>query len=253
MPFPDARAHGVAVTPSGERVFVSMNEGKGIVVLDAEKEECLPPVHGLVNYYPGDGTLDDAHGVGALGGGTMAFAPGLQGQAFRFNGKSSYLSARAGSSYCPFCTYSWTEAFFVKFDAPDEEMTILETASMPPGPGRRVFRAHDRHVVLESNGGRDARLTIRSAEALVNARWYHLAVVTDRDQRSFYIDGRLQGKHTIQPSTDDGAIGPLYIGATQGKRNFLSGLMDELVVYNRVLTQGEIRTMSERSHGACMQ
>src|SRR5205814_495621 len=94
MSLAGVRFSRAAVTPAGDRAFVPTEQG-GLLVFDAEREECLPPIHGLANFYSGDGTLDDAQGVGSLTSLIPPlFAPGRTGQAFRFNGTNSYLRAQ---------------------------------------------------------------------------------------------------------------------------------------------------------------
>lgn len=241
---PSPGSNWAAISPSGHRVFLSLQSG-GILAFDAESEACLPPLGGLVNNYSADGTYDDAQGMGVLKNNQVDFAPGLVGQAFRFNGTSSSLWAPGGASYCPQCQSGWTEAFFVKFDGQQRAMTVLETAPERDVSARRVFRDRAHHVVLESNlWSDDSTTAIVSTDKLTDAHWYHLAVVTDHNQRSFYVDGKLQGRHGIVTPPNSSSAGPIYIGAKLGKRDFLRGLIDEYVIYNRALSANEVKSLA---------
>ena len=83
-----------------------------------------------------------------------------------------------------------------------------------------------------------------SPEALTDGRWYHIAVVTDRDQRSLYVDGVRQVQHLIAPTRPGTTPGPVFVGATQGKRDFLKGLIDEFAIYNRALSADEGKVLA---------
>jgi len=59
---------------------------------EAQSSDCVSPPAGLVAWWPGDGTANDIAGInnGSLHNGAT-FAPGKVGQAFSFNGTSSYI------------------------------------------------------------------------------------------------------------------------------------------------------------------
>jgi hypothetical protein len=58
----------------------------------AAAQTCLEPPSGLVSWWPGDGDANDIIGPndGTLQGGTT-FAPGMVGQAFRFDGIDDHI------------------------------------------------------------------------------------------------------------------------------------------------------------------
>lgn len=66
--------------------------------------------------------------------------------------------------------------------------------------------------------------------------WYHLAIVFDGTNLNLYKDGV---KYTGGPSVYSHA--PLYIGSYNGLSEMFIGLIDEIRIYNRVLTESEIR------------
>ncbi|MGH9664816.1 MAG: YncE family protein, partial [Bryobacteraceae bacterium] len=98
----------VEIASSRDRVFVPLDAG-GILVLEPEKLQCQPPALGLVNFYSGDGTLDDAQATGRLTTrGNVQFVPGRIGQAFAFDGRSALLATKMPADYCPSCELLWT-------------------------------------------------------------------------------------------------------------------------------------------------
>ena len=86
--------------------------------------------------------------------------------------------------------------------------------------------------------------------------WYHIAVVADHNRRALYVDGVLQGQ------TDLGAVierlhsppdrGPIWLGASAGRRAVLQGLLDEISWYDRALDSDEARMLAQsRSRSPC--
>ena len=55
----------------------------------------------------------------------------------------------------------------------------------------------------------------------------------------------LQGKHPIPLHPEGADLAPIYFGASDGKRSFFKGLIDEIVVYNRALSGVEIKTLAQ--------
>jgi hypothetical protein len=247
MSMPGAGLEGVAFTPAGDRAFVSTSEAAGLLVFDAEKEECIPTTRGLVNSYSGDGTFDDSQGMASLTSTSLPrFAPGRIGQAFGFNGKDSFLRAAGNSGFCTFCAYAWTESLFIRLDSTTGEMTILERVPDTDARARRIYKAENNHIVYEGDDGPDSRLSISSRAPIKAGRWYHVAAVTDKDGVSLYLDGTLQGQqHLIGHPFIGSKLLHVFVGATQGKRDFLGGLVDEIAVYNRALRPDEVMRIAE--------
>lgn len=247
---PGVSFHLVALTPNGDRAFVSMGDSPGMLVFDAEKEECLPPIQGLTNWYTGDGTRDDSQGSAALTFvGQQQFVPGLMGQAFSLDAMNSFLLAKEGAAFCPFCAGSWSMSFFVKFRSTAGEMSILDRESTNPLWDLRLFKANDNRIVLTSRGDTSSKFSITSRARINADRWYHLAVIIEKDHRSFFVDGALQGELRITDTLESPGDGvdrrTIFLGATQGKRDFLNGVIDEIAVYNRALAPSEVIKIAE--------
>jgi YVTN family beta-propeller protein len=240
---PGVGFEGVAFTPAGDRLFVSGTVG--LLAFDAEKEECLPPTRGLVNLYSGDGTFDDSQGMASLTSASLPhFAPGSIGQAFRFNGRDNFLQATGSFGFCTFCEYSWTESLSIKLNSTAGEMTILERVPGVNVRAHRIYKAENNHIVYEGDDGPQSKISMSSLDPVEPGRWYHVAAVTDKDRVSLYLDGILQDQHAIRRPFMGTETLPVFLGATQGKHNFLSGLIDEIAVYNRALSPDEVKKIA---------
>lgn len=84
---------------------------------------------------------------------------------------------------------------------------------------------------------------------LVSNQWVHVAVLFDRRpasslKQSFYINGSLCNTDTrLNFPGATNFVGTLYIGGNTTGRNF-DGVFDDLRVYNRLLTDEEVRTLA---------
>jgi hypothetical protein len=230
---------------SPTRLFVSSGpDATPLLVFDMETKGRELSTEKLVNHYSGDGTLDDSVGVSLLKAvGAVQFAPGLIGQAFRFDGTGAVEGS--GDATCWPCEENWTESFFAKFDSIDGEMTLLDRGGAPFGHWRhRVFKAKDNRLVLqvgEPSGGRQA---LGPADTQVN-QWYHVAVVADRNRRTLYIDGVSQGYVDVtEPEAEKFNRGFVTFGASPGMRTAFHGLIDEIAWYERALDAHEVMALA---------
>ena len=255
-PVGDPRYSVFAFSPA--RTFAASGASTELLVFDMEKQGCGLLSERLVNHYSGDGTLDDSVGVSALKTtGAVQFAPGLVGQAFKFNGTGALEGS--GDAACWPCEENWTESFFAKFDSFDGamtggEMTLLDRSSTPSAHWRhRIFKARDNHFVLQVGEPAVGRLISGSPPAQAN-RWYHVAVVADRNRRSLYIDGVSQGYVDLPgPDAESFNRGVVTFGASRGLRAVFHGLLDEIAWYERALDTREVMALAHSlGRGDCL-
>jgi len=248
----DSPAHGMVFTPTGNRLFVALVNAPTLLVFGPPKEDCLPPPRGLSNLYSGDGTVDDSQGIGTLtADGAMHFAPGLVGQAFRFNGEDTLLDAPANAA-CTLCMDEWTESLFVNFNFTNREMTILERIGGDPWWTHRLFVTADDRVVLQSG---ESNHLISSLSSITPGTWNHFSITRNLEHMALYINGELQGQIDVPHAGKDlealqGGRGRVFFGASQPVRHVLSGLLDEISFYSHTLTADEVLNLSRSRHRA---
>lgn len=77
--------------------------------------------------------------------------------------------------------------------------------------------------------------------------WYHVAGVYDGSKCDIYLDGELEGS---LPQTGDLVMNPginTMVGADVNRNiEFYEGIIDEVVIYERVLSPEEIKTLTDR-------
>ena len=200
----------------------------------------IPPPPGMVVWWPGDGNAEDIidGNDGTLVGGA-GFAPGLVGQAFSFD-----ASLDSGVIVPNGANLNMTEA--ITLDA------WIKPSSFPnayPAVVRRNTNAaaSPQYNLAVTDQG-EVHCNIGNfvgpvGGTVVLNEWTHLACVYDRVAARVYVNGEeVAAAPATQPIPASSL--PLGIGRVESltSRNF-DGLIDEVEIFNRALTEDEIRAI----------
>lgn len=79
----------------------------------------------------------------------------------------------------------------------------------------------------------------------IDEKWHHIAMVMKNSEVKLFVDGTFVGKdkNADVPAPNNT---PLLIGATPLKTDFFFGTIDELIIYNRAISEQEIKALSEK-------
>ena len=217
--------------------------GLATCALEELRADCVPAPSGLISWWRAEGTTNDSAGnhPGTLVGGA-GFASGHVGQAFSFNASSDtgviVPSASALNPTGAITIEAWVRPTSFPNVAPTvvrKDVNAIGTTqySLLVGSGATAGVAH------MNIGGAG---TATGGSILTNA-WTHLAGTYDRQFIRLYINGV---EVTNTAATSPIPISTEYIGigrhASFTTRNF-DGLIDEVSIYNRALSAGEIATI----------
>jgi len=176
------------------------------------------------------------------------------GQAFNFNGSSSYVLVPSSPSIKPtgpFTVEAWVN--YQGFASGQTGDAIVAKGQDVEGPidwamsigSSKKFRVH-----LHMGSSWDQ---FDGATTLNTNTWYHVAMVYDGTNMLAYVNGALDGSQTVSgvlQATDN----PLKIGAyspvngSQSK-DWFYGRIDEVSIYDRALSSTEILSIYD-AHGA---
>ena len=171
--------------------------------------------------------------------------PGVKGRAIQFDGKKSKFATG------------------IKTDALQNGGTIaLWAKATKPGAKNQVFvGAGDTttQFAIGSNLGGTGLGVVATLNGVtsgattgqaVDGAWHHLAVTISGEGIAFYVDGASWGK---VPSGLTGSALPagaeLFLGSG-GTTGFAAATLDEVRIYDRVLTGAEIKTISDRERAS---
>ncbi len=256
-------AGGYSVIVSNLAGFATSTVATLTVVLQTA---CDTAPSGLVGWWPGDGSANDIVGGnnGSLQSGATANGVGKVGSAFSFDGVSSYVQIPDAAALRPstLTIEAWVQ--FATLDsagsgtAPAGDQYIVFKQNSQSGDfegydlSKTRISGSDYLRFLVSSGAGESVLLV-STTVVAPGVWYHVAAVRDTGTTSLYINGQLEAQASVDFAQNYGTQ-PLFFG-TSGQsywdRKF-QGLLDEVSLYNRALSAGEIAALyNADSAGKC--
>jgi hypothetical protein len=227
-------------------------------VLTVNPAVCSPPDNSLAAWWRGEGDTSDAVGgnAGLLQGGA-AFQTGKAGQAFAFNGVSSFVQVPSSpvlKPTGPFTVEAWVNysqltganGGTIVMKGPDDEVPADWALAISAAQKLRP------HVNLNGNW-----LYFDCATTLLPGIWYHVALVYDGAALSGYVNGQLDGSFSAS-GTVRASDYPLKIGAyastyPPGSTSFFDGGIDDLSFYSTALSPAAIQAIyNAASAGKCV-
>lgn len=220
--------------------LVLVADGRGL----AQAPSCVAPPAGMVAWWPGDGNAADLAGsnAGTLVGGAT-FAAGRVAQAFQLNGTTAWVEV--------------PDAAPLRITGP----ITIDAWINPVATGGRVVdkitAGSGDGYLLDTWGGVIRFLfdgqSLSGSTPLPTGAWSHVAGVYDGTQMRVYLNGALDGTLATTAAIPANAL-PLRIGAASDGGSLFNGLVDEVEVLNRALTQTEIQAIvAAGSAGKCKE
>ncbi len=225
---------------------------------------CLASPAGLVGWWPGDVDGRNLAGTnwGILQPGAKVGGDGVVDGAFHFDGTNGFVSIPDAPELRP--TNLTVEAWvcFAGLDSPGSA----------PAEGRQFIvrkpnaylafqaaydlskiRLADRDVFsFQVNSPAGAVAEARGSTSIVPEQWYHVVGVRGPNSVQIYVNGQLEGQTAVDfPQSYVAA--PLYLGSPGPywyNRKF-KGWLDEVSLYNRALSAGEIASLYTATEGKC--
>jgi hypothetical protein len=210
----------------------------------------LPSDYGSVASYgfnEGTGTtVTDASGsnnTGTISGATWT-TQGNYGNALSFDGVNDYVNIPANSSIGNL-TSNLTLSAWVFLNDLTGVRTIWETAESPASNIGLSFKVIGGRLWLATKGVNDYFSVTASVSTGV---WVHVAVVLDSGfDATFFVDGVQKDTitHTVGGNANTTQASFIGAGADNGGtpvRSWMNGRIDNLRIYNRVLTPAEIQS-----------
>ncbi len=215
---------------------------------------CYPQPPGLVNWWRAEGDATDSAGTnnGSLQG-SAGFVAGEVGQAFSVDGVTGYVSipdAPALDSFTNAITIElWMKSANTGNNADWEGLVTKGNTSW-----RLMATTSAKTVYLGLSGTSSPDLF--GTRNVNDGQWHHVAATYDGSTVSLYVDGTLDVSHPAIGQIAQNGF-PLYIGGDsqppQGHTYLFSGALDEVSLYSRALSAGEIAAIyNEGSASKCV-
>ncbi len=209
-----------------------------------------PDATGLVAHYAFEGnTSDSTGGPAGTVGGAPTFATGKTGQAIKLNGATDYVMITRALDLPVYSAAVWfrveggtgSRDVISIFNDAALHGALLEVTST--GALRFLHRA------TVGVGGGD--INVYNNSKFDDGMWYHAAIVKSADTATLYVNGEQAGSAASTTPFDQTltkiALGMLKYPIVATDARYLPGQMDEVYLYNRVLSQGEIAWLAGRT------
>jgi len=167
--------------------------------------------------------------------GTANWVPGMNGGALDFDGTSTAIDIDA-----EVVRGTWSLALWLKprdIPYPSDYYAVMHTDGWGGGGMHLHLRANTSLLNADFNTGPD----VTSTTVLQEDEWYH-AVVTVTDEApgasQMYINGIVEAEGSGGSGGD--YLGPMMFGSWGNGGRFYHGLMDDIRVYDHILSESEI-------------
>jgi len=214
--------------------------------LKAPLVTCIAPPSGMVSWWPGDGNANDIIGNnnGTLyGGPTFTYITGMVGMAFSLDGTYDYVEVPDSSSLD--ITDSITIDAWIYAHALGGRVVDKITAGGSNGYMLDTYNSHLRFII---DG-----VIVSGSTTLTTNTWYHIAGVYNRSEQKLrvYVNGAQDGFGNYSGSIPANNL-TIRIGADSTGANAFNGIIDEVEIFNRALSQSEIADIyAAGSAGKC--
>jgi len=211
------------------------------MVLTSRANAADPSLVGWWRLDEGSGTIaHDSSGNGNDGtfNGDPQWVAGHLGGALEFDGAGDYLDCGNDPSLD---LTKWTIAFWLNINEnKDYSGFVIKGVDNAENYEVLAYGAANFHFPMSNTDG--ARVYVNTATGVtVVGEWAHFAFSYDSAEgRRFYKDGSLIFEDT-ESSTPQTTAAPLIIGNEGGTSRFVNGIMDDIRIYNRALTEAEIQ------------
>jgi hypothetical protein len=258
-------AQGINLKEVGGFTLGVLSEGSGsIVINDIRLYRDAPAVpvakdpgtNGLVALYAMEGNANDGSGNGNDGTlvGAPTYVPSVAGMgtALKFNGTSDVVDLGKKDAFNP--TGSFSVAVWANIAAWSSEWGCVMVANRgEDGKGWQVRRNanwNGQRLCFTTRGVDNDDMA--SAVIPPMNEWVHIVCVYDNvaNTKTIYINGSVDtigtttaGK-TIAPTTHNASIGARANGGNNGWEGQFNGMLDDVRLYNRVLSEGEVRYLA---------
>jgi len=215
---------------------------------------------GVVAIYPLDGDANDASRNGndgiLNGAGMTEDREGIPGQACEFDGIDDYIEIAHSNSLNP-STGLGISAWVYPSDFSTKMRIIHKLGNATPHLYSLLILGDDgchgyppvcdqpRKFGLELSLGGEFHSDIWSKTAVQANEWSHLAATFGNKEAKLYLNGQVDGVYPLTGTIDSNDRAVDIGGFSEESKDYFAGALDEIRVYSRFLTEGEVVLLYE--------
>lgn len=142
---------------------------------------------------------------------------------------------------------SFTLAAWIKVDGQSGKWQVIaaKEARDPTGRNYGMFCNINTGVVHYSFTSGAAWNSFDANTVVTDGSWHHVAATYEAPDLKFYLDGAVDAESAIADNMQepDGTDNVLYIGGCDIGDYYMTGLIDEVALFNEALSEGEINDL----------
>ena len=206
------------------------------------------PKQGLIAYYPFNGNTNDESGNGyngtLVGAALTADRCGNANRAYDFDGVDDDISIPHDDAFNLTGSNSLSVSCWVNISTWTYGAGIWCKSAIGGVANYCLSLAeYDKLIVIANHYGGGLQENVYTNRTFTVDAMYHVVVVFSGKKVTIYVNGLLDKTHefvqAITPNT-----GPFYIANdTDGSSEYLHGLVDDIYIYDRALTEVEIQAL----------
>lgn len=232
---------------------------------DCDGNQACVSAGGLIAYWSFDNESDPTHDDSGAGNDLINYgaewtSDGIGGGAMSFIGSNSYMESSNSLSFD--MTEDRTFCAWAKLNSIDTGRGIVMVASSytddpDPTAGMLLNHSHDLGLAgvfafYSVGENRTGDIILNNGNTIDLDNWYHLCAVVDDNVSELYINGSSGNTFTNRDEPTTGTvIGKALLGRhfynVQWK--YLDGLIDEVRIYDRALSEYDVQNLYEQGGG----
>jgi hypothetical protein len=219
----------------------SLSDSANITVMINDVDEV--PRNGLIAFYPFNGNASDesgnSHNASVYGATLSTDRHNKANSAYEFDGLNDYINTFSTFDYGSRTVSLWVKPYEIHNAYPNNSNVIGQnSSSLTYGAIVVQFDGG----VLYNNAGGSTNYDVLAYNGIVENNWYHMVLIRNGSHTLYYINGEFV---LLSVAGTDGAVSganPLFIiGAGRSTTSqFFAGKVDDIAIYNRVLSESEI-------------
>jgi len=204
----------------------------------------------IVTFFPcndlSGNTLRDHSGNGysAYIIGFPKIVKGRIGKAIEFNGNDSFAILPHKDSYNFGKDESFSISLWIKYEPRGVQQIIIEK----PGETSpfRIEILPDNKICFTIRDGTNSPKVMMGDSS---KNWHHCCFVRDvkNDKLYIYLDGKLSAQAEDTTTAEIANKSDIYMSGSPGNIEMFKGFLDDIVIYNRVLTKDEVKQSAKGS------
>jgi large repetitive protein len=140
---------------------------------------------------------------------------------------------------------TWSVTMWVKLMDTGNWLWWFSKESQFDGPRNYFFASNPQGIVYAGFHSSKSYIELTSKTQVLDDKWHHLAATYNKEKARLYIDGTLE----LEKSVTDAPVtnkSDIIIGERMNNDNFIKGIIDELGLFNRGLTEDEVNNIKTK-------